>query len=53
MQCKVQRMQYQELKELCGGLACVFPGTSSIEADFSVVKFEKDQYRTALTNLSF
>ena len=33
-------------------MATVFPGTAPVEADFSVVNFEKNQYRSALTNLS-
>jgi hypothetical protein len=30
----------------------VFPGTASVEADFSVINWEKDEYRTSLTNIS-
>jgi hypothetical protein len=40
------------LCEFVGGLASVFPGTSTVEADFSVIGWEKDEYRTALTNFS-
>ena len=40
------------LCQFVGGLASVFPGTSTVEADFSVIGWEKDEYRTALTNFS-
>ena len=35
-----------------GGLASVFPGTSTVESDFSIIGFEKDDYRRSLTNFS-
>ena len=44
--------RFEELNEFCGSVATVFPGTATVEADFSVVNFEKNQYRSALTNLS-
>ena len=40
------------LCQFAGGLASVFPGTSTVEADFSVIGWEKDEYRTALTDFS-
>ena len=40
------------MKEFCGGLATVYPGTATVESDFSIVNYEKNDYRTALTNLS-
>jgi hypothetical protein len=36
----------------CGALATVFPGTASVEADSSVIKWEKDEYRTSLADIS-
>jgi hypothetical protein len=30
------------LKQFCGGLAPVFPGTASVETDFSILKWEFD-----------
>jgi hypothetical protein len=36
----------------CGGLATAFPGTSSVESDFSIVKWEKDDCQIGLTNFS-
>ncbi|KAI2502209.1 hypothetical protein MHU86_12261 [Fragilaria crotonensis] len=38
------------LKQFFGGLANVFPGT--VESDFSLINWEKDDYRTILTDLS-
>ena len=35
-----------------GGIASVFPGTAQVESDFSIVKAEKDDFRTAITDLS-
>ena len=39
-------------KEFCGGLATVFLGTATVESDFSVLNYEKNIYRTALTDFS-
>jgi len=41
--------RFEKLKEFCGGLRTVFPGTATVESDFSIVK---NDYRTALTDLS-
>ena len=40
------------LWEFVGGLAAVFPGTSTVESDFSVVNHEKDDGRVLLTDFS-
>lgn len=32
---------FRSLYELCGGLATVFPGTATVESDFSIVHWEK------------
>ncbi len=32
---------YNALKECCGGLASVMPGTRSVEADFSLIILDK------------
>ena len=39
-------------KEFFAGLATVFPGTATVESDFSIINFEKNIYRSALTDLS-
>lgn len=38
--------------QFLGGLASVFPGTSTVESDFSVIGNEKNEYRTSLTDFS-
>jgi hypothetical protein len=40
------------LCKFSGGLASVFPGTSTVESDFSVIGWEKNDYRTCLTDFS-
>ena len=37
---------------LDGGNKAVFPGTSTVESDFSVIGWEKDEYRFSLTDIS-
>ena len=41
-----------ELQLFCGGLATLFPGTATVESDFSIVNYEKDRYRAKLTDFS-
>ena len=43
---------FDTLKDFCGGLATVFPNTAIVEADFSEIGWEKDEYRLALTDLA-
>jgi len=43
---------FQYLKEFCRGLANVFPSITTIESDFSIINFEKNSHRPALTDLS-
>jgi hypothetical protein len=40
------------LRTFCGGLATLFPNSTSVESNFSVLKWEKDPYRNNLLNLS-
>ena len=44
--------RFNRLETFCGGLATVFPGTSTVESDFSIVKWEKDDCRSGLTDFS-
>ena len=44
--------RFEHLKTFCGGLATAFPGTSTVESDFSIVKWEKDDCRIGLTDFS-
>jgi hypothetical protein len=43
---------FATLRTFCGGLATLFPNSTSIESDFSVLKWEKDPYRDNLLDLS-
>jgi hypothetical protein len=45
-------LKYPRLCWFFGGLATAFPGTSTVESDFSIIGFEKSDYRTSLTNFS-
>jgi hypothetical protein len=40
------------LYDFFGGLATVFPGTSTVEADFSDLKWTKDEYSVSLSDFS-
>ncbi len=40
------------LRLFCGGLASAFANTTCVESDFSILKCEKDAYRTCLMALS-
>ena len=44
--------KYKLLQIFTGGLATIFPGTSTVESDFSVVKHEKTKNRMNLTDVS-
>lgn len=46
------RRNFPILMEFAGGLACPFPATATVESDFSIVRWEKDNGRGALENLS-
>jgi hypothetical protein len=44
--------RFAKLRQFCGGLATVLPGTAAVESDFSVLKWEHDEFRSTLTELS-
>ncbi len=44
--------QFAPLKQFFGGLATVFPGTATVESNFSLINWEKDDYRSSLTDFS-
>jgi len=44
--------KFDPLKDFFGGLGSVFPGTATVESDFSLINWEKDEYRSWLTDLS-
>ena len=37
--------RFPVLREFCGGLATVFPGTATVESDFSIVKYTKNDFQ--------
>jgi len=43
---------FMQLRQLCGGLATTFPNTTSVESDFSIVKWEKNESCSNLMSLS-
>jgi hypothetical protein len=49
---KILEERFEELVEFSGGLATIFPSTATVESDFSVIGWEKDIYRSALTDFS-
>jgi len=42
--------QFPNLMEFCGVIATLFPGTSTVESDFSILRWEKDAFRKSLSN---
>ena len=44
--------RFPVLREFAGGLATVFPNTASVESDFSVLGWEKNEHRKAITDFS-
>jgi hypothetical protein len=49
---KLLEGRFEELVDFAGGLATIFPGTATVESDFSVIGWEKDICRNALTAFS-
>jgi hypothetical protein len=41
--------RFSRLKQFSCGIATVFPATSTVESDFSVIKWEYDEFRGSLT----
>jgi hypothetical protein len=44
--------RFEHLRSFCGGLATVLTNTTSVESDFSILKWELDENRTAFMHLS-
>jgi hypothetical protein len=44
--------RFDALRDFCGGIATVFANTASVESDFSILGWEKDEYRLSLTDLA-
>ncbi|KAH9536202.1 hypothetical protein CY35_17G095900 [Sphagnum magellanicum] len=45
-------IRFTTLRTFCDGLTTLFPNSTSVESDFSVLKWEKDPYRDNLLDLS-
>jgi hypothetical protein len=48
----IRRLNLYYLVEFCGGLATIFPNTATIESDFAVLRWEKDDFRSDLSDFS-
>jgi hypothetical protein len=44
--------KYPHLMDFAGGLATVYPNDGVVESDFSILKYEKDQFRKSMSNLT-
>jgi hypothetical protein len=44
--------QFPKLCEFSSSLATIYPGTTRVESDFSILGWERDEYRSALMDLS-
>ncbi|RHY20099.1 hypothetical protein DYB32_010111 [Aphanomyces invadans] len=45
-------VEYLQLRRVCAGLATIFPNSTSAESDFSILKWEMDEFRTSMLDLS-
>jgi hypothetical protein len=43
---------YGNLRMFFGGFATMFPNTATVESDFSIMRYEKNDYRHSLSNIS-
>ncbi|KAI2505240.1 hypothetical protein MHU86_9142 [Fragilaria crotonensis] len=41
---------FPNLIEFCGVIATLFPGTCTVESDFSILRWEKDDFRKSLSD---
>jgi hypothetical protein len=46
------RHRFPKLRQFCGSITTVFPGTSTVESDFSILNWEYDEFRSSLTEFS-
>jgi len=47
-----QQAQVEHLRAFLGRLATTFANTTAVESDFSILKWEMDEFRTCLMHLS-
>ena len=45
-------LEVQVLRDFCGGIATVLANTATVESDFSILGWEKDEYRKCLSDLA-
>lgn len=50
--CKIVNGWFPLVENFCSGIACVFSGKSHVGDVFSLVKFEKDNFHSQITDLS-
>ena len=43
---------FEILHDFCGGIAAMFANTVSVESDFSILGWERDEYRLSMMDLS-
>jgi len=48
----VVKGKFEILHNFCGGIAAVFANTVSVESDFSILGWERDEYRFSMMDLS-
>lgn len=48
----VMKGRFEILRDFCGGIAALFPNTASVESDFSVLGWEKNEYKSMMTDLA-
>jgi hypothetical protein len=49
---KVTNGRFRELRRFCGDLASAIPNTATVESDFSIIGWEKDDFRKRITYFS-
>ena len=48
----LDRASYARVRQFAGGLASVFANSTSVESDISILKWEMDEFRTSMMDLS-
>ncbi len=49
---KVTGFRFPDLRQFCGDLASTFPNTATVEFDFSIIGWEKDEYHKSIIDYS-
>jgi hypothetical protein len=49
---KIVQGRFDVLRDFCGGIATVQANTATVESDFSILGWEKDEHRQSLSDLS-